>query len=360
MKNKIIVIAEAGVNHNGSLKNAFEMIDVAKSAGADFIKFQSFIADNLASKFARNAKYQDRNLKTKKTQYQMLKDLEIDKSFHLKIARECERKGISFLSTAFDPESLDFLLDTFDFDFLKIPSGEITNAPFVLKHALSGKNIVLSTGMANMKEIRDALGVLAFGFSKNNHKPSMANFKKSYESKKGKKLLQQKVTLLHCTTEYPAPLSDVNLKAMRTLEKEFKINVGYSDHTSGIAVAIAASGMGAKIIEKHFTLDKNQSGPDHKASLEPNELRDMISNIRLVESILGDGEKKAQQSETKNIEVARKSLVAQKVIRKGEKFSKDNLGIKRPGNGISPYEYWNLIGKISTNDYEKDELIKPS
>lgn len=327
MKN-VFIIAEAGVNHNGSFKLAQELIDKAVDAGVDCIKFQTYKSENLVSYNVKLAEYQKENLGKDESQYKMLKELEISFEEFKELKKYCEEKNIMFLSTPFDLESCDFLNDL-DMKIFKIPSGEITNLPYLRKINSFGKKVILSTGMANLNEIRDALNVL-----------------KDCE-----------VSLLHCTTEYPCPYDNVNLNAIDTLRKEFKLEVGYSDHTQGIEVPIAAVAKGATIIEKHFTLDRNMEGPDHKASLEPNELKQMVTSIRNIEKAFGNGVKEPQESEKKNIEIARKSIVAKINIKKGEIFTENNLTTKRPGSGISPMKWDFIIGKTATKDYQEDELI---
>lgn len=356
--NNILIIAEAGVNHNGDLRLAKKLIDVAAESGADIVKFQTFKAEKVVSKSASQAAYQSKNTKSSETQLKMLKRLELKYEDHFELLKYCKQKNIEFLSTAFDEESLNFLHNELKLNLLKIPSGEITNAPLLLAHAKTRSNIILSTGMATLSEIEDALGVLAFGYLNTSKEPSRERFRESYFSDQGKALLREKVTILHCTTEYPAPIEDINLTAMQTLEDAFKLKVGYSDHSEGIVIPIGATAMGAKIIEKHFTLDREMKGPDHKASLEPDELFRMIDAIRKIELSLGDGIKGPRPSELKNKPIARKSLVAAKAIQSGEVLSEENITIKRPGSGLSPYDYWDMLGKKSENDYEKDELIK--
>lgn len=327
MKN-VFIIAEAGVNHNGSLDLAKKLVDKALEAGVDCIKFQTFKSENLVSMSAQMAEYQKENLGKDESQYKMLKELEISFEEFKELKKYCEEKNIMFLSTPFDLESCDFLNDL-DMKIFKIPSGEITNLPYLRKINSFGKKVILSTGMANLNEIQDALNVL-----------------KDCE-----------VSLLHCTTEYPCPYDNVNLNAIDTLRKEFKLEVGYSDHTQGIEVPIAAVAKGATIIEKHFTLDRNMEGPDHKASLEPNELKQMVTSIRNIEKAFGNGTKEPQECEKKNIEIARKSIVAKINIKKGEIFTENNLTTKRPGSGISPMKWDFIIGKTATKDYQEDELI---
>jgi len=332
---RVLIIAEAGVNHNGSIKMAKQLIDVATEAGADIVKFQTFKAGKLVSKAARQAEYQKANLKNMDdSQYNMLKKLELDEVMHIELIDYCQQKGITFLSTGFDEESVD-MLDRLGVPFYKIPSGEITNKPYLQHIARKLKPVVISTGMADLNEIKEALDVLT-----------------------GEGLDLSMITVLHCNTEYPTPMEDVNLKAMLTIKETFKVKVGYSDHTKGIEVAIAAVAMGAEVIEKHFTLDRNLPGPDHKASLEPDELKAMVSAIRNIELALGDGVKKASKSEIKNITIVRKSIVAIKEIKKGEIFSTQNIAAKRPGNGISPMRWDEIIGEKAIKEFKPDDLIE--
>lgn len=329
-----IIIAEAGVNHNGSVQKAKEMIDVAKDAGADYVKFQTFFAKNLVTSSAEKAEYQKKSTSASESQYEMIEKLELNKNDHFEIVEHCNRRDIQFLSTAFDHESIDFL-SQLKIPFYKIPSGEITNLPYLRHIGLMGKPVVMSTGMSTLDEINEAINIfLNIGMDKDD------------------------ISLLHCNSEYPTPISDVNLKAMLTMRDHFGVKVGYSDHTLGIEVSIAAVAIGAKIIEKHFTLDRNLAGPDHLASLEPNELCEMIAAIRNVEKTFGDGIKKPTKSEMKNIFISRKSIVAKKNINIGEKFSEENLTTKRPGTGISPMSWDSMMGKVSDKDYQKDDLIK--
>lgn len=353
-----LIIAEAGVNHNGDLALALELVKEAHQAGADIVKFQTFKAASLVTKGAQQVAYQTRNIGRKQSQLEMLSRLELSHESHLKLIAYCDELGIEFLSTAFDDESLDFLVNTLGLTRLKIPSGELTNAPFVLKHAQTGRDIILSTGMANLAEIEDALGVIAYGYmnteAENIHTD---DFAASYNSAEGQKLLREKVTLLHCTTEYPAPFEEINLNAMDTIANAFKLPVGYSDHSAGITIPIAAVAKGARILEKHFTLDRNLKGPDHKASLEPAELQQMIKALRDVKLALGDGIKKPQTSELANRSQARKSLVVARPIRKGQRIKQADIAIKRPGSGCSPFEYWRVIGSISHHDYKPGDLL---
>ena len=332
----IIIIAEAGVNHNGSIELAKQLIDVAANSGADYVKFQTFKARNLVSNSASKANYQIQNsADSKESQLQMLQKLELTEADHQNIIEDCKHKKIKFFSTAFDLESLTYL-SSLGLDLVKVPSGEITNLPYLRFAAILFKKVILSTGMATIKEIKKALDVfLKAGISKEN------------------------ITILHCNTEYPTPMADVNLKAMLHIKKKFNTKVGYSDHTLGIEVPIAAAALGASIIEKHFTLDKNMVGPDHKASLEPKELQKMILSIRNIEKAISGSEKKEPSpSELKNIAIARKSIVAKTNICKGEVFTEKNITTKRPGNGISPMLWDKVLGKKAKKDFNQDEIIK--
>lgn len=330
---KTFIIAEAGVNHNGSLELAKKLVDVAAEAGADAVKFQTFKADKLVSRGAQKAEYQKKTTSVDESQYEMIKKLELDENAHRELLRHCKEKQIMFLSTPFDHDSID-LLSSFGMPIFKIPSGEITNLPYLRRIGHLGKEVILSTGMADLGEIEDALDVLM------------------YEG-----VPKDKITVLHATTEYPCPIDEVNLRAMLTIRNAFGVKVGYSDHTQGIEVPIAAVAMGACVIEKHFTLDRTMEGPDHKASLEPQELKAMVQAIRNVTQALGDGIKKPSKSETKNIVIARKSIVAAKQIKVGEIFSEDNITIKRPGNGINPMRWDEVMGQVAQRSYEKDDLI---
>lgn len=352
----VFVIAEAGVNHNGDHDMALALVDAASDAGADAVKFQTFKADALVSAGAEKAEYQKQATDPGESQLEMLQRLELSHDLHHQLFNHCGEKGIRFLSTPFDAGSLRFLVDDLKLDTLKIPSGEITNGPLLLQAGESGCNIILSTGMSTMDEVEEALGVLAFGLT-GSGQPSSDAFQESLISDQGKKALTEKVTLLHCTTEYPAPFSDANLKAMDTMRDAFGLRVGLSDHTPGIAVSIAAAARGACVIEKHFTMDRTLPGPDHRASLEPGELKEMIAGIRAVEVALGDGVKKPQPSEVKNLDRARKSLVTLKPVKAGEAFTEDNLGVKRPGGGASPMEYWEKLGQLAARDFAEGEQL---
>lgn len=335
MKDKVLIIAEAGVNHNGSLEIAKRLVDEASSAGVDIIKFQTFKAEKLVSKTAKQAEYQKKNIGNgEETQYAMLKKLELSSEQHEELIDYCNSKNIRFFSTAFDMDSIDYL-HSLNLGLWKIPSGEITNYPYLKKIASYKEPIILSTGMCELTDIENAINVLVTnGVSKDT------------------------ITILHCNTEYPTPMKDVNLKAMLEIKEKFGVKIGYSDHTEGIEVPIAAVALGAAVIEKHFTLDKNMEGPDHKASLEPSELKAMVKSIRNIEQALGTGHKTISESERKNIEIARKSIVAAKDIKEGEIFTEENLTVKRPGNGINPMEWENVIGKMAKRDFQEEELIE--
>ena len=330
---KVFIIAEAGVNHNGSVDLAKKLIDVAADAGADAVKFQTFKAENLVSKNAQKAEYQKETTDSEEFQYEMIKKLELDVRTHKELMAYCADKKIMFLSTPFDHDSIE-LLDELGLEIFKIPSGELTNFPYLRHIASLNKQVILSTGMADIGEIEDALDVLLSAST-----------------------TKENITVLHANTEYPTPVEDVNLKAMQTIGTTFGVDVGYSDHTLGIEVDIAAVAMGAKVIEKHFTLDKTMEGPDHKASLEPDDLHAMVKAIRNIEKALGNGVKKPSPSESKNIAIVRKSIVASGAIKKGDVLSEKNLTIKRPGNGISPMLWDDLIGQHAQKDYKSDELI---
>jgi N,N'-diacetyllegionaminate synthase len=331
---RTLIIAEAGVNHNGSMELACNLIDAAKSAGADIVKFQTFKATELVSKSANKAAYQRSTTDAGETQYEMIKKLELSKADHLELIRYCDEVGIEFLSAPFDIASIGLLYELGVKRF-KIPSGEITNYPYLKAMGHYNNPVIMSTGMADMDEIQAALEVLT-----------------SHGTEK------QKITVLHCNTEYPTPFKDVNLRAMLTMDKTLELPIGYSDHTRGIEVPIAAVALGATIIEKHFTLDRTLTGPDHKASLEPDELTEMVNAIRHIEEALGDGIKRPSPSEMKNIDVARKSIVASQAIQKGEKFTLDNITTKRPGNGMSPMRIEEILKLSATQEYKKDDPIK--
>lgn len=333
--NKVLIIAEAGVNHNGDIQQAKRLIDAAADAGADYVKFQTFKASKLVTKSAERADYQNDNTGDGDSQYEMLKKLELSEDVHQELIEYCNSRNINFLSTGFDLDSLDFL-DGIGINLFKIPSGEITNLPYLQKIASFGKQVVLSTGMASMNEVKEAFNVLNEGGLSNDD-----------------------ISIVHCNTEYPTPMGDVNLNAMNAIGEELDVNIGYSDHTLGIEVPIAAVALGAKVIEKHFTLDRNLPGPDHRASLEPDELKKMVDSIRNIEkAIAGSGKKEPSPSEVKNKAVARKSIIATKAIKKGEEFTETNLGIKRPGTGISPMRWNEILGKNANRDFQDEELIE--
>lgn len=327
----ICIIAEAGVNHNGNYETAIQMVKAAKKAGADYIKFQTFVPEKLVSESARKAEYQKKTTGSEESQLDMLKKLTLTKGEFLNIKKSCDKVGIGFISTPFDLDSIDFLKNI-DMNFWKIPSGEITNLPYLEKLANTKKKIIMSTGMSDINEIKDAVNLL---------------------EKNG----AEDIVLLHCNTQYPTPFCDVNLKAMDEIKRKTGKKVGYSDHTNGIEIPIAAAAMGAVVIEKHFTLDRNMEGPDHKASLEPDELSKMISSIRNIEKAMGDGMKRPSGSEMKNRDIVRKSIVASKEIKSGEFFSEDNITAKRPGDGISPMHWHEVLGMEAIKDFKKDEKI---
>jgi N-acetylneuraminate synthase len=353
----VYIIAEAGVNHNGSIDMAKLLIDEAVEAGADAVKFQTFKAEKLATPTAPKARYQTNTTDSQETQYEMLKKLEMDDEFHQIVIEYCLLKSIQFLSTPFDIESLHLLNNKYNIPLIKLSSGDITNGPLLLSAARTGKPIILSTGMSTIGEIEAALGVLAFGYLDKKGQPSLISFEEAFRSIPGQEELKRNVSILHCTTEYPAPFSEVNLNIIDTFKSAFGLRVGYSDHTTGVAVPIGAVAKGATIIEKHFTLDKKLPGPDHKASLEPDELKIMVRSIREIECALGNSIKRVTESESKNVPIARKSIVAGSFIKKGESFTYDNLAIKRPGTGISPLKFWDILGKRAEKDYEEDEVI---
>ncbi|KPZ69386.1 N,N'-diacetyllegionaminic acid synthase [Shewanella sp. P1-14-1] len=353
-----LIIAEAGVNHNGDENMALDLITAAYHAGADIVKFQTFKAKNLVTAEAQQAEYQIANSQQKESQLAMLSRLELSYHSHHRLISHCKSLGIEFLSTAFDAESLDFLVNDLGLTRLKIPSGEITNAPLILEHARTNCDLIVSTGMATLAEVEAVLGVIAFGYIAEHNTPiNESEFQQAYASKAGQQALKQKVTLLHCTTEYPAPMAEINLNAMETLSHAFDLPTGYSDHSEGIIIPIAAVAKKAVVIEKHFTLDKNMPGPDHKASLTPDELTQMVQAIRQIETALGSKVKSPTLSEARNKVVARKSLVAAKSIQAGELFKHDNICIKRPGSGLSPFRYWDLLDKPAHHSYNEGDLI---
>lgn len=357
MTTNVFIIAEAGVNHNGSLDMALQLIDAAAEAGADAVKFQTFRSEAVISRFAVKAEYQAKTTGGDESQLDMVKKLELGAQAHLALVAHCAKRSIRFLSTPFDLESVDLLVDQLNVPLLKIPSGEITNAPLMLKIARTGRPVILSTGMSTLGDIENALGVLAFGYTWAETAPGREAFTQAYFSPEGQAALRRNVTLLHCTTEYPAPIEEVNLRVMQTMSHAFGLPVGYSDHTEGITIPVAATALGATVIEKHFTLDRELPGPDHKASLEPAELKQMVAAIRQVEKALGTGRKVPAPSEQKNMAIARKSIVAARDIRLGEMLNEENLTTKRPGDGTSPLFYWELVGTHAKRDYQQDEAI---
>lgn len=331
---KTLIIAEAGVNHNGDMAMAKQLIAAAADAGADLVKFQTFVASKIISKSAPKAEYQKGTTDPEESQQEMVRKLELTKENHFELIDECKRNGIGFFSTAFDLGSIE-LLETFDFDYVKVPSGELTNLPYLRHLTRNRKPVFLSTGMANLGEIEAAIDAIEQAGTP-----------------------REKITMLHCTTEYPTPMEDVNLRAMVNIGNALGVKVGYSDHTQGIEIPIAAVALGATVIEKHFTLDRRLPGPDHRASLEPAELKAMVAGIRNIERALGDGIKRPSPSELKNKPIARKSLVASRDIQAGELFSPENLTAKRPGIGVSPMMWDEVIGRPASRDFSEDELIK--
>lgn len=358
MNQHVTVIAEAGVNHNGSLETALALVDAAAVAGADIVKFQTFKAEALAAASAPKAVYQARETGGEQSQLDMLRALELPADHHHELARACEATGIEFLSTAFDSESLKFLVGEMGIKRIKIPSGELTNAPLVLEAARSGLPMILSTGMATLGDVEAALGVVAFGMIGGNEAPCAAAFEAAYASQQGRDALRDRVTVLHCTTDYPTPPEAVNMNAMATMGRAFGVQTGYSDHTAGLAIPVLAVGQGATLIEKHFTLDCGMPGPDHKASLEPDDLASMIAMIREAQVALGSSVKAPGEAERKNIIVARKSLVAARPIAAGDVFTEDNLTVKRPGDGRAPMDFWSLLGTPAGRAYDIDEAVE--
>ena len=331
---KTKIIAEIGINHNGDIDLAKKLILEAKKCGADYVKFQTYKVENLVTNYAEKAEYQKINTRTSQNQFQMLESLQFSKDQFWGLKLFCDMNNIKFLSSPFDLDSIK-LLDNFGMDYWKIPSGEITNYPFLKEISKTQKPIIISTGMSNLSEIKKSLDV----FYKNNYKKSM-------------------ITVLHCTTAYPCTIENVNLNCINTLQDELKVDVGFSDHSEGIIVSICSIPLGVKIIEKHFTLDKSMYGPDHKASLEPEDFKEMVKQIRYIERGLGSFVKKPSKSESKNIQIVRKSIVAKENICKGDYFTEDNITTKRPGTGLSPMDWQDVIGKKSIKDFKKDELIK--
>lgn len=331
---RTLIIAEAGVNHNGDLSMARQLIDAAAEAGADIVKFQTFKADRLVTASAKKAEYQMATTAADESQYDMIRKLELSEAMHEQLIAHCKLRGIEFFSTAFDIESLDYLM-SLGMQRIKIPSGEITNLPYLRRVGSFDKPVILSTGMSSLGEIENAVNAL--------EQPGLS---------------RQQITVLHCNTEYPVPMNEVNLRAMLSIRDAFGVKVGFSDHTEGIEVAIAAVALGGCVIEKHFTLDRNLPGPDHRASIEPSELTRLVSSIRNIELAMGDGIKRANRSEARNLPIVRKSIVAATPIRQGEAFTSSNLNAKRPGNGISPMRWDEVVGQIARRDFATDELIE--
>lgn len=351
------VIAEAGVNHNGSIDLARDLIDVAAEAGADAVKFQTFRADTLVTPSAPKAAYQRGTTAADESQHAMLRALELSEAEHRALVEHCSSRNIQFLSTPFDVESLQMLVERFEMPRIKVPSGEITNGPLLLAAARSGQPLILSTGMSTLGEVEKALSVLAYGYTDHDTPPGHEAFSAAYAAENGQDALREKVTMLHCTSEYPTPPENVHLRSMDTLRSAFGLPVGYSDHTLGINVAIAAVARGAVLVEKHFTMDRSLPGPDHRASLEPGELTAMIRAIREVEAALGTSLKAATVGELNTRRVARKSLTAASRIGEGELFTAENITARRPGTGVSPMEYWRYVGEQARRAYEPGDLL---
>ena len=356
---RVVIIAEAGVNHNGSLQTALDLVDAAAEAGADVVKFQTFKADALASTSAPKAAYQVGRTGNEESQLEMLRRLELPAETHRAIIAHCAQKRIRFLFSAFDLDSLALLVDEFGLEELKFGSGELTNAPLLLAAARTGCRLIVSTGMSTLAEVEQALGVIAFGFTEADAAPGPAAFAATLTQPAAWDALRDRVTLLHCTTDYPAAATDANLRAMETLRAAFGLKVGYSDHTEGIAISIAAVAQGAVMIEKHLTLDRTLPGPDHAASLEPGEFRDLVAAIRAVELSIGNGIKEPTAAESANRTVARKSLVTTCPVSKGQKFTAENIAVKRPGSGRAPMQYWSTIGMVANRDYGAGEPLDP-
>lgn len=354
------IIAEAGVNHNGDSDKALQLVDAAVASGADAVKFQTFKSENLVTDTAGKAEYQKKLTDSNESQIEMLKKLELSHDAHFRLHEYCQKQNIEFMSTAFDLESLDFLLNHMDLQRLKLPSGEITNHPLVLAHAKSGLDIIVSTGMATMGEIEQALAVIAAGYAGDwaKGKVEHATWQKAYVNPEAQALLKQKATVLHCVSEYPAPAEALNLRAIASIKQTFGLNVGYSDHSLGIWAPISAVTLGATVIEKHFTLDKTLPGPDHQASLDPAELKAMVEGIRNVEKALGNGIKRPVPAEIVNREPIRKSLVCIAPIQQGEVITEAHISVKRPETGTSPTRYWEVLGKPASRSYLAGEPLQ--
>ena len=353
---RTLIIAEAGVNHSGSLETALALVDAAADAGADIVKFQTFNANSMTGRAARKADYQQRTTDAGESQLAMLQRLELPQSAHHPLIARAKQRGIEFLSTPFDPKSLEFLL-SLKLPRIKIGSGDLTNAPLLHELARAGATLILSTGMATLGEVEEALGVLAHGYGGSNDAPGIAAFRAAWRDPSARARLEEKVSLLHCTTEYPCPPEDVNLAAMQAMRAAFKLPVGYSDHTDGFEISLAAVALGATIIEKHLTLDRSAEGPDHAASLEPGDFSRMVSAIRNIEGAIGDGVKTPKNSEIKNIPIARKSIVAARPLNAGDVIGAADITTKRPGSGRSPIEYWSLIGTTAGRTYDTDDPL---
>lgn len=354
----VVVIAEAGVNHNGQPEMAFALVEAAARAGADIVKFQTFQAASLVTPDAPKAAYQQRATGAQESQLAMLQRLELPAALHRELMAHAQRQGLRFLSTAFDEASLYLLVDELGLSLLKIPSGELTNAPFLLQHARTGAELIVSTGMATLSEVELALGVIAFGrVAGAQERPGLAAFQDAYASPEGQAALRQGVTLLHCTSDYPAAPEQVNLRAMDTLRAAFGLPVGYSDHTLGIEVTLAAVARGACLIEKHLTLDRTLPGPDNAASLEPDEMAALVRGVRTIEACLGDGIKRPQPGEAATAGVARKSLVARVPIAAGQRLGPEQVAVMRPGTGMPPVRYWDVMGRAASRDYQPGELL---
>lgn len=353
------IIAEAGVNHNGKLDNGFRLIDEAKAAGANAVKFQTYKTEQLVTRNAPKADYQKNNTLGSEQQFEMLKKYELSDDDHWKLIEYCNEVGIEFLSTPFDRQSADFLINELQLKQVKISSGDLNNLPLLLHIARGQCKMILSTGMAFLHEIENALAIISYGYCGIIFEDeNLDKFFQAYSTDEAKRVLRERVTLLHCTTAYPTPCDSVNLNAMKTLSSSFQLPVGFSDHSEGIAIPLAAVSLGATILEKHFTLDKSMPGPDHIASLNPVELKALVNGARQIESALGNGLKSPVECELKNRSAVRKCLVAQKPITKGERFSENNLAVKRAGNGVSPENYWNFLGCPSGKDYAAGEVVE--
>jgi len=356
---RVLIIAEAGVNHNGDLDLGTRLVDAAADAGADAVKFQTFRAEALVSRGAPKADYQLRTTDAAESQFEMIRRLELTEAAHEVLISHARSRGIAFLSTPFDLGSLDLLTRRFGLERIKLGSGELTNAPLLVAAARGAREVILSTGMGSLAEVETALAMLAFGFTTPGEAgPTPVALERAYASPAGQAALRDRVVLLHCTTDYPTAFANVNLRAMSTLARAFGVRVGYSDHTPEIHISLAAAALGAEVIEKHLTLDRDLPGPDHAASLEPGELRDLVRQVRDIEHALGDGVKRPTEPEWRIRDVARKSLVAAKPVAAGEPFTVDNLTCKRPGTGVSPVHYWSHLGRPADRSYEEDELIR--